>query len=130
MFCLFTYAIHFLQSLNINVFCLLTNDYIKNFIHHIKFSKIYNIDKIDFLDLFQNACKNSVKTNHIQSVWASTGLIFYDSELVLNKLLKEEQSITFSKQATSVIFFENSQLGCLRQMLTNITQIQSLIEDA
>ena len=101
----------------------------KNFTHHIKFSKIYNINKTDFLNLFQNAHKNSVKTSHIQGAWASTRLVFYDSELVLNKLSKEKQSITPSKQATSVIFFENSQLDCLRQTSTNITQIQSLIED-
>ena len=49
---------------------------------------------------------------------------------MLNKLSKEEQSITSSKQAISVIFFGNGQLGCLRQTLINIAQIQSLIKDA
>ena len=114
MLCLFTYAIHLLKLLNVNVFCHLINDYVKNFACYIEFSKIYNINKTDFLNLFQNAHKNSIKTNHIQSIWVSTGFVFYDSELVLNKLSKEEQSITSPKQAISVVFFENGQLNCLR----------------
>ena len=130
MLCLPAYAIHLLQSLDVNVFHPLANDYVKNLVHYTKFSKVYNIDKTDFLNLFQNACKNSVKTNHIQGAWVSTGLVFYDLKLVLNKLLKKEQSITPLKQATSVIFFGNGQLSCLKQTPTNITQIQSLIEDA
>ena len=108
----------------------MANGYAKNLAYHTEFSKVYNINKTDFLNLFQNACENSVKINYIQGAWASTGLIPYDLELVLNKLPKEEQPITSLKQATSVIFFENDQLGCLRQTPTNITQIQSLIEDA
>ena len=129
MLCLSAHITHLLQLLNVNVFHSLINDYVKNLACHTEFSKVYNIDKTDFLNLFQNAHENSVKTSHIQSAWASTELVFYDSELMLNKLSKAEQSITFSKQATSVIFFRNSQLDCLRQTPTNITQIQSLIED-
>ena len=72
--CLPPHSTHLLQPLDVSVFGPLKQSYKKLLAEKTRFTT-YNIDKVDFISLIQQARGQGISSRNIQSAWRATGLI-------------------------------------------------------
>ncbi len=101
--CLPPHSTHLLQPLDVSVFGPLKQNYKKLLAEKIRFTK-YNIDKVDFISLIQQARQQGISSRNIQSAWRATGLIPYNPAVVFQKLsIRPEQTSTTSSSTDNTL---------------------------
>ena len=93
--CLPPHSTHLLQPLDVSVFGPLKQNYKKLLAEKTRFTT-YNIDKVDFISLIQQARRQGITSRNIQSAWRATGLIPYNPAVVFQKLSVRPQDTSTS----------------------------------
>ena len=84
--CLPPHSTHLLQPLDVGVFSPLNKTYKKLVSANSRYGAM-NVTKIEFLDHIQKARKQAMMTTNVMGGWRGAGLIPYDPQHVLSKLL-------------------------------------------
>lgn len=83
LLCLPAHTTHLLQPLDVGVFAPLATAY-KNHVHRVtRLGASYSIDKVDFLELYQQARHDAITPVIIQKAWQKAGLLPFHPELIL-----------------------------------------------
>ena len=83
--CLPPHSTHLLQPLDVSVFGPLKQNYKKLLAEKTRFIT-YNINKVDFISLIQQARWQDITSQNIQSAWRATSLILYNLAVIFQKL--------------------------------------------
>ncbi len=139
LLCLSTHITHLLQSLDVEIFALLTTAY-KSHVQRITRLEIsYSINKTNFLEIYQQVRHEAITSLNIRKTWTETDLLSFNSALVLQhfsfKKSKQSQqynivihSTTSFKTIVTYIDFKDD----LEVVLTfaNTSQVQQLVKQA
>ena len=83
--CLPAHTTHLLQPLDVGVFAPLATAY-KNHVHRVtRLEASYSIDKVDFLELYQQARQDAITPVIIQKAWQKAGFLPFHPELILER---------------------------------------------
>ena len=83
LLCLPPHSTHILQALDVDVFAPLAIAYKNAVQKRCRFEASYNIDKSDFLELYQQAREDAMTAENIRKAWKGTGLSPFNPEVVL-----------------------------------------------
>lgn len=133
LLCLPPHTTHLLQPLDVGVFAPLATAY-KNGVHRItSLGATYNIDKCDFLEIYQQARKEAITPTNVKKAWAATGLSPFNPELVLqylpHQLYSEQYSVEIRPTTPPEATITKSGPSGFRLALTpaNSLQIQQIM---
>jgi hypothetical protein len=115
--CLPPYTTHILQPLDNGLFSALAIRYSKALLAKFQFA-IYNITKVDFLEIYQSVREQAFSEHNIASAWAKVGLLPYNLALILDKLPKPIKRPIIPPQAVLSV-------GTL-QIVTNSVNIRTV----
>lgn len=91
LLCLPAHTTHLLQPLDVGVFAPLATAY-KNHVQRVtRLGASYTIDKIDFLELYQQARCDAITPENIRKAWQKTGLLPFNPQLILERYPPPEQ---------------------------------------
>jgi hypothetical protein len=79
--------------LDLKIFALLANAYRRGIQNRCYLGATYSIDKITFLEVFQEAREKAITKENIKSAWAATGLNPFNPAIVLDKLLSNQKPL-------------------------------------
>ena len=98
LLCLPAHTTHILQPLDVGVFAPLSIIYANHVHRRSRFGASYSIDKIDFLEIFQQSRNEAITSANIISAWAKTGLNPYNPQLVLQHYPEKDNDKGESKE--------------------------------
>lgn len=87
LLCLPSHSTHLLQPLDVGIFAPLATAYKKGIQERSRFSVIYSIDKVDFVEVYQAARKTAIIPENVQKAWQATGIHPFNPQVVLSQLL-------------------------------------------
>ena len=93
LLCLLSHTTHLLQPLDLKIFAPLANVYRCAIANRCHLGATYQIDKVLFLELFQEAREQAITSDNIKSAWAAAGLKLFNPAIVLDKLPKSPNPI-------------------------------------
>ena len=82
LLCCPPYTTHILQPLDVGVFAPLSLKYSRGIQDRFRFAA-QSVDKVDFLEVYQNACETSISTETILKAWRDCGLNPFSPEVVI-----------------------------------------------
>ncbi len=83
LLCLPPHITHLLQPLDVGVFSPLATAYKSHVQRVTRLGASYHIDKVDFLDIYQQARQEAMTAVNIKKAWAAVGLLPFRPELIL-----------------------------------------------
>jgi hypothetical protein len=123
LLCLLLYTTYILQPLDLKIFVLLANIYCRGIQNRYYLRATYSINKIIFLEVFQEVQEKAITKKNIKSAWAAASLNLFNPAIVLDKLLSNQKSLQLL--ASPIIKAKNSIL--LPFISKNILQVEVLI---
>lgn len=78
------HTIYLLQLLDVGIFEPLVQKYRYGVYKRCNFGVTYSIDKVDFLEVYRDARTAVIIFYNIKNVWRKTGLLLFDSKVVLS----------------------------------------------
>jgi hypothetical protein len=112
-----------LQPLDLKFFALLANVYRRGIQNRYYYRATYLIDKITFLEVFQEVQERAITNKNIKSAWAAAGLNLFNPAIVLDKLLSDQKSL----QSPASPILESRDSVLLPFIPKNILQVEILI---
>ena len=91
LLCLPSHSTHLLQPLDVGVFLPLATVYKRKLTDFTDLGANYNVDKADFLRLFQEARHEAMTSANIKSAWRKAGLYPYKPQMVLQKISSPDE---------------------------------------
>jgi len=139
LLCLPTHTTHLLQPLDVEVFAPLATAYKSHVQRITRLEASYSIDKMNFLEIYQQARHEAITSLNIRKSWTATRLLSFSPELVLQhfppKELNQPQQYNIvirpTTPAEATVTYIDPKDG-LEVVLTpaNTSQIQQLIRQA
>ena len=117
------YTTHILQPLDYGPFATLAIKYSRGILDRFQFAT-YNINKMDFLEIYQAARLESFTMEGIRKAWTSVGLSPFNPDLVLQALLGYNDSRLITPPSISMT------IGSMQVPITpaNVLEVQELIK--
>jgi len=100
--CLPPHTTHILQLLDVGVFGPLALAYKKGIANRTRFAASYSIDKVDFLEVWQQARCDTVTAEIVLKSWEKVGLFPFNPALVVNELPMSKRKAAASTIIRSV----------------------------
>jgi hypothetical protein len=85
LLCLPPHSTHILQPLDVGVFAPLAIAYTNGVHSRTRFGASYSIDKVDFLEIYQEARDKAISVGNVLSAWEKTGLSPLNPDIVLHQ---------------------------------------------
>jgi hypothetical protein len=130
LLCLPPHTTHLLQPLDVGVFLPLATAYKKGLQAKTRYGFTYSIDKVDFLDIYQEARRTAITTENVQNAWRSTGINPWNPNIVMDRLPKVAITASELRPQTPKLTFtaENGQSfhACLTP--ANTAQVEQLVQ--
>jgi hypothetical protein len=105
LLCLPAHSTHILQPLDLKLFSPLQTVYQKELKAKSRFQIQYHVDKVEFLEILQNARDKAFTTKNILSSWEAAGLSPFNPEVVLKTLPSVvEKALIFQPQSPLLIY--------------------------
>lgn len=92
LLCLPPHTTHLLQPLDVGVFAPLATAYKSHVQRITRLGASYHVDKVDFLQVYQQARQEAITPINVKKAWAATGLSPFDPEVVLQHFPSTQQS--------------------------------------
>jgi hypothetical protein len=131
LLCLPPHSTHILQPLDIKLFSPLQTAYQKELKAKSRFQGQYHVDKVEFLEILQNARDKAFTTKNILSGWEAAGLSPFNPEVILNTLPSVERKPSPSKpQSVSLaITSETGDPIFIPLTPSNSKQVKDILDD-
>jgi hypothetical protein len=88
LLCLPPHTTHLLQPLDLKIFSPLANAYRKGIRNRCKIGASYSLNKMEFLDIFEQAREEAITPSNMESAWRAAGLKPWNPNIVLLQLPK------------------------------------------
>jgi hypothetical protein len=132
LLCLPPHSTHILQPLDVGFFQPLATRYRSALVQEVKLDSCANIDKNDFIKLYQQARRETATPSTIASAWQKAGLFPFEPESILNTIPKPEDSNTRPFTPPEVIFRASDGAIHTQIMKTpaNVAEFDALVHQA
>ena len=126
LLCLPPHSTYKLQPLDVKVFSPLASYYRKGVVARCQYAATYNVDKIEFLDIYQDAREKAFTIKNIKSGWATAGLSPYNPDIVLETLSSTDLT---TRPQTPVLSFTDHNKQHMSVPITpaNILDVEALV---
>ena len=143
LLCLPPHTTHKLQPLDIGIFLPLSILYTNRVEHFGRYAATHFIDKVDFIEIYQQVRKEAISSVNIQKAWAKAGLSPFKPEIVLDTLtplpaplpepeISQQFNVTIRPTTPpEAIVVYTGPGGQLRKVLTphNSKQVKALMDE-